>query len=134
MPVNTQAAGGMGPGVLPNISIPNILPHAGNQQDLNYVMNLLNELSSQVRENRENTERIVEGVRRIHVRGQNAAPGPQVADSSDPDGEPNEHRPAESTSMCIRTTCASILTCSFRRPPCSNRGARATELSPDTRA
>lgn len=57
------AAGGPPPPV-----VPNPFPHAGNQQDLNYVMNLLNQLSEQVRQNREQTEHIVEGVRQIHTR------------------------------------------------------------------
>lgn len=57
-----------GTGGLPPLSIPGGLPHAGHQQDLNYVMNLLNQLSEQVRQNREQTEHIVAGVRQMHDR------------------------------------------------------------------
>jgi len=97
MPVNPQATGVMGAaGGGPPPVVPSPFPHAGNQQDLNYVMNLLNQLSEQVRQNREQTEHIVEGVRQIHTRKQ--APG-TASETLEANGEIKQDAPGESHSM-----------------------------------
>jgi len=97
MPVNPQATGVMGAaGGGPPAVVSSPFPHAGNQQDLNYVMNLLNQLSEQVRQNREQTEHIVEGVRQIHTRKQ--APG-TVAETAEVNGEGKQDQPQETHSM-----------------------------------
>lgn len=109
----------MGPaGVLPSAIMPNpMLPHAGNQQDLNYVMNLLNQLSDQVRQNKEQTEHIMDGVRQINAKkaastSQSSSPAssfPQVADGNEPepnDGDPpveDNSAPQESQSTLCQT-------------------------------
>lgn len=89
MPINTQSNGLMSAGGLPPLSIPNSLPHAGNQQDLNYVMNLLNQLSEQVRQNREQTEHIITGVRHIHDRRDTASTTTTQDDLPLPNGDSN---------------------------------------------
>jgi hypothetical protein len=96
MPVNPQATGVMGAaGGPPPVTVPSPFPHAGNQQDLNYVMNLLNQLSEQVRQNREQTEHIVEGVRQIHTRKQIPA---TAGENPEPNGEAKQEQPQESQS------------------------------------
>jgi hypothetical protein len=138
----------MGPaGVLPSASMPNsMLPHAGNQQDLNYVMNLLNQLSEQVRQNREQTEHIVEGVRQMHSKkaatsSQSSSPAtsfPQVVEANESESNggdpPNEDNPVqESPSTFCPARSRSLPVNILRRPSCSYCHARAATLENNTR-
>lgn len=51
-----------------------VLQHAGHQQDLNYVYSLVGELSEVLRQNREQTSKIVRGVARIRDKVANGEP------------------------------------------------------------
>lgn len=58
-----------------NASMPgSVLQHAGYQQDLNYVYSLVGELSEVLRQNREQTQKIVRGVARIRDKVANGEP------------------------------------------------------------
>jgi len=108
MPINTQPNGAMSSGGLPPLSVPTSLPHAGHQQDLNYVMNLLNQLSDQVRQNREQTEHIVAGVRHINDHRDTTFTSTAQEDSPTTNGDSHADAPAQQTTSDLLARIASL--------------------------
>lgn len=58
-----------------NAAMPtSVLQHAGYQQDLNYVYGLVGELSEVLKQNREQTQKIIRGVAKIRDKVANGEP------------------------------------------------------------